>query len=1163
MRAHVSPLARSLIAASALVIPLAGPAAEAATPVYNDPPSYDGRQRAPATRPAPAPPLPAAVPLASEGLGPRTVVDDAGTAHIVWAEGGDQDGLADRVLYCRLKRGASACDIRHTLRAGPEDPANTDYIGPRIVRLGNQLVAFSQRYPIVIDKPDGGSSSTVWAWTSNDGGTTWSDPAVVGKRALGDMVVIGPSNDPSILNFQYDPFCGLCIQEYKSGEYSGSSGDLAARSNDAYYAQLDLDAAGVPVVSWVNLDGTTYLRRWSGQGSPIDPATWSQPVALPDSNETDMAGGPSGISLLTIPRDKRQFVLRKPGPGGFGAPVPVSPGSDSSPIFGAHEQDASGRYLAAWSERNEFAKIDGVWLRIAGATTGTTPDFASARRLSSGQMNGQIDLAATHDGGGFTVFNHTGGCCDHGEIVAAGFGNQAPNGKQGLGDIPGGGSQGSGTTCQQVKFGSFNATTAAGCFLHGTGDNSHLVVTGGEINLHGLRIIPEGRSKIIMDPRTLRLDTTGAVRVVVSNPTIGDITLWRGEIHRDLSAVRPGTNLFEFPIGEYATNVLGFGVGADVRIRLERDGVHIPLSLKLPPAFGGFAGNAELVATSERGLIVDSLHLELGPVPLGALIINKVELDYFGSGDVWRGRGSVTVPAGGTLDATVEFRMGDFNGARISFTPASPIPIGPFVYLLNINGGFTVDPVHIEAGARIGAGAAVNGVAPVNVNGLFEMDFPRNGPGNFKMSGTVEMFFFEIGNGFLQFQTDGYAAFGGQLGPYSIGPLNLDARTSGFVDAGSGQFGADLSGKVEICIDVELARPCAGAGADVAVSNAGFAACATLKVVEEFTGGVRFPWRDFGPEILANPAAATYALITHIAIPCNTDGYRVAPPRPASARVAQQGGTVVSVPRGVPSFTVLLFGDGGPPQVTASGPGGAVVRSGEKPTDTGFTARIGNLPATYLVLNKPRAGDWTIVPNQGSPAITQTQTSGGYEEATVSGRVTGRGRNRTISYRIRNLGHGQRVVFAERGRFGTNIVGSTAKRRGRLRFTIADARGGRRRVLAMVQKDGLETGRRTIGSYRAPGPVRPGKPRRVRARRKGKKVIVTWRPARGAQRHSITLRGRHGTSVGRFVGRRTRRVRFDRIRRDERLTVTVYGVSKKFRRGPVARRGVKAVRLPR
>jgi hypothetical protein len=1138
-----------------LVLALPAAAAHAQTPVYNDPPSYDGRQRAPVTKPQ-SPPRPQPVTLAGEGLGPHTVVDDAGTAHIVWAEGGDSDGLADRVRYCRLKRGTRACDASATLEAGPESSYNTDYLGPRIVRVGGQLVAFSQRYPVVVDKPDGGSSSTVWAWTSGDGGASWSDPAIVGKYALGDMAVIGPDDDPTILNFAYDPFCGLCIEAYKSGEYSGAAGDLAGRSNDAYYPQIELDR-GVPVVSWVNLDGTTYLRRWTGQGSVVDPATWTAPVALPDSNETDLSGGPSGLALLTVPRDKRQFVLRKVG-NGFGPAVPVSPGSDSSPIFGTVEQDAGGRILAAWSERNDFAKIDGLWLRTAAAGAGGQPALQPAERLVTGISNGQIDLAGTEDGGGFAVFNHTGGCCDHGEVVAAGFGNQAPNGKKGLGDVPGGGS--SGTTCQHVKFGSFTADAAAGCFLHGTGDSSHLVVTGGEINLHGLRIIPEGKSKIIMDPRALRLDTTGAVRVVVSSPLIGEITLWRGEIHRDLSAVRPGTNLFEFPIGEYATEVLGFDVGANVQIRLEKDGVHIPLSLKLPPAFGGFSGNAELISTTARGLILDSLHIELGPVPLGFLVINKVELDYVGAGDIWRGAGSVTVPAGGTLEATVEFRMGDFNSARIAFTPSSPIPIGPFVYLLRINGGFTVEPVHIEAGARIGAGAAINGSSPVIVNGLFEMDFPKKGPANFKMSGTVEVAFFEVGNGFLQFQTDGYAAFGGQLGPFSIGPLNLDAKVGGFVDAGSGQFGADLSGKVEICIDVELVRPCAGAGADVALSNAGFAACATLKVVKEFTGGVRFPWKDFSPEVLANPALATYALITHIAIPCNTDGYRVPAPRPASARVAQAGGTVVRVPGGVPSYTVLLVGDGGAPQVTATGPGGAVVRSGEKPTETGFTARVGNMAATYLVLTKPRAGDWTIVPNQGSAAIKQTLTAGGYRPATVRAKVTGRGRRHVIDYRVKNLGHGQRVVFAERGAFGTNIVGSATKPRGKVRFTIADAKGGRRRILAMVQKDGIETGRRTVGSYRAPGPIRPGKARRLRAARKANAVVVSWRPARGVERWSVTLRGRHGTSVGRFVTRKTRRLRFARIRRDERLTVTVVGVSKKLRRGPAAKTKLRAAR---
>ena len=150
-------------------------------------------------------PLPDPVSLAPEGLGAaRARRRRRHGAHRLGRGRPRTTGSPTALIYCRLKRGASACDVRHTLRAGPESPYNTDYGGPRIVRVGNQLVAFSQRYPIVVDKPDGGSSSTVWAWTSNDGGTTWSDPAIVGNRALGDMVVIGSSDSPVILNFAYD-----------------------------------------------------------------------------------------------------------------------------------------------------------------------------------------------------------------------------------------------------------------------------------------------------------------------------------------------------------------------------------------------------------------------------------------------------------------------------------------------------------------------------------------------------------------------------------------------------------------------------------------------------------------------------------------------------------------------------------------------------------------------------------------------------------------------------------------------------------------------------------------------------------------------------------------------------------------------------------------------
>jgi hypothetical protein len=90
--------------------------------------------------------------------------------------------------------------------------------------------------------------------------------------------------------------------------------------------------------------------------------------------------------------------------------------------------------------------------------------------------------------------------------------------------------------------------------------------------------------------------------------------------------------------------------------------------------------------------------------------------------------------------------------------------------------------------------------------------------------------------------------------------------------------------------------------------------------------------------------------------------------------------------------------------------------------------------------------------------------------------------------------------------------------------------------------------------------VRPGKVRKLRAKRKGNNVVVKWKGARGAQRYSITIHGRHGTSLGRFVGRKARKVKFAHVRRDERLKVAAFGVSKKLRRGPVARKNVRAAK---
>ena len=1137
---------------------LAAPAA--GRTVYRDPPGYKGITRAPSGRPLPDPtprPQPP-IALSDAGTFPDVLVDAAGTAHVVFNE--DRGDAADVVVYCRIKRATSGCDARSDLEwqkdYGAGDGPQYNIGGPpKIVQVGQLLVVFSHRYPTGSTKPDGTtSSSTVVAWTSADGGTLWSRPEIVGKWNLGQLVVVGAEDNPTVLNLGVDPLCdapgpaAACIEAFPSGQYSGAAGNLSSAKDDNYYENLTLDEQGRPVLATEDLGYDTHIRRWTGAGSPIDPATWSAPTTI-GADQISLAGGPAGVYLMGKPKtgygpyavsrlnpSGDQYAARRSRedqPGLRRGARPAAPGPD-------------GRLLAAWQQDQK-----GLQLITTGGRAGAVANFNPVQQVADGAANGQVSLGATADGGGFVAYNHTGGINGPGQVAIAGVGARTPTGVKGVSGADGGGvtAGGAGTSgsCRELSFGKFTAQAAGGCLLKGTGSHADEYVTGGELNLWGVRIIPEGSTKIIINPKTLELNTTGSVKVVVTAPApIGDVVLFRGELHRDLSKVVPGTDLFEFPTGLFKANVFGFDVSADIKVRLEKDGVHIPVDLKLPPALGGFSGHAELFADQKTGLHVTSLHIHIGPIALGALVINTIDLDYSGVADTWAGDGSITIAGAGTLDITARFVMGNFNEATLKFTPGTPIPIGPFVYLLEVGGGFKVDPVTINANATIGAGATVAGRSPVEVHGDFTMTFPKQGPADFRLKGTVGVFLFQLADGSLDFQSDGYAAFRGHAG-VDLGPLSIDAKMDGFVDATTGNYGAGLDGRVALCVKQPL-EICASATTAAAVSNKGFAVCVRFNPPDPFGGfeaGLTYPWADFKPIFVYSPYLFGVSLVAHVG-GCHTDEYRVPPPR---ARAAQAGATVVDVPAGLPSETILVAGTDGQPQITVAGPGGETLTSGQ-PSGAGTIFTAEGVNAAYVQLKAPKAGAWTITALPGSPAIAQVMQADGYAPASITGKLGGRGRARTIRYAIAHGGHGQQVSFREHGAFGTKELGAASRASGTLRFAPADAKGGKRTVEAVVSRNGLITDIHRIATYTAPGPVKPGAVSRLKVKRSGTNLTVSWRGARGATRYAVLLHGAHGTRLGRLVTARTHRTRFAAVRRDERVTVTVQALSAKLRRGP-------------
>jgi hypothetical protein len=555
---------------------------------------------------------------------------------------------ADVVVYCRIKRGASACDSRTDLAwdkpYGPgDDPRYNSGGPPKIVQVGGQLVVLSHRYPTIGDKPDGASSSTVVSWTSGDGGSSWSpQPTVIGKWNLGQMQVIGPADNPTILNVGVDPLCdapgpaALCVEAYRSGQYTAGANNLSTVKDENYYENLVVDEHGSPVVAAEDLARNAYVRRWTGGGSPSDPAMWTTGPSLP-MDQISLAGGPAGVYVMGKPQSGygpysvSRLVQGANGAYTGGSPASISPAQDD--VLGKLFEDPSGRLISAWEQRSV-----GLQMRATAGASGASPAFGSPTTVAPGATNGQIAVGATADGGGFVAYNHTGGVNAEGEIAVAGVGTQTPTGKPGIAGVQGNGitAGGAGTngSCQQLGFGSFTLDSAAGCLFKGTGSHADEYVTSAEVNLWGLRIVPDVGVKIVIDPRKLQIDTTGGVKVIVTAPApIGDVVLFHGTIHRDLSKVLPGTTLFEFPSGLFKANILGFNVSADIKVRLEKDGVHIPVDLALPKAFGGFSGHAELVADRATGLHVNSVHIHLGPIPLGALVINSIDIDYAGAGD--------------------------------------------------------------------------------------------------------------------------------------------------------------------------------------------------------------------------------------------------------------------------------------------------------------------------------------------------------------------------------------------------------------------------------------------------------------------------------------------------------------------------------------------------
>ena len=1156
----------TIVAGLLAFLPVAPAGAARRVPSYHSP-GYKGTTKLPNVTPTPIAPIT----LGAGGKLPSVLVDAAGTGHLLSAQDGGADS-PDLVSYCRLARGQKACASTSALT--PDAPAggasgpfegnfpggNHDTDGPIPIVQGNQLYLVDRRFPDAFTQPDGKTGeSNVFLWASQDGGQTFSGPAIIGDNQMGGgAVAYGGEDHPSIGTISRTQTGGTFFQGAGAGQFTRAKAQLGT-ADQAYDGGLAVDGA-LPVAVFDDLTPTTYVREWSGSGDVNDAGTWST-ASFPGASPR-IAGGPIGVFVLY--RDAlvdgnvlvRRIVAGQPS----GNPVKLA-GNVQNPTIA---EDANGGLAAAW--------VDAAGVELRTSTDGVT--WTPAQLIAPtppGGTIGDLVLAATADGGGFaTYIQNPVGAEGVGTVAASVFGTQRATGKPGLGQLPGGGigsqigDQLATTTCSEAKFGVVTARVGAGCFAHDKND-PNLDVSLGEVNINGIAIIPDAGVKIGIDPRLHTIDTTGAVSVVLKGQGL-NVTLWHGELHAKIPVAQPGYDLFDFNELK-PPDVAGFPIDGDVDVKLISGGVQVPVSLKLPGVFGGVTGSATLSATLDGGLNLDSLEFKVGDASFGAAELKDLDISYTRSGNVWKGSGTLNVPTGGklfNLALAVEFDDGNYkSGSFVVGLPYPGVPLDlndtpPQLYLTKGGLGFGLSPISLSGSIEFGitplytdAGAATPGADhdyAFTLDGGLTASF--GDPVKLTVTATGFLYKIQIADAKLVYSLPGSVTLTG-TSSYDLGVVAEQGTLQAIVDPRSNTFGGRIKSDLVIHVSklgLSSALPSSVLDSgditlpseDIAINNKGFGVYIPLGSGVPFVGTITYNWGD--PVPVVHPFVDV------------TDAYADGLPSASAAGAHAHAAAVEAfeVPSGAPAVAVDVTGDGGAPDVVLTAPDGTQVTPATALSAGTSVVAFGDPAAntTHVGLKNPAAGRWTVAQVPGSAvAVTGLRYVVGEAPPKVSATVGGRGATRTLTYHVQ-APKNVTVAFAEQTGKLFHRIGSAGGASGTLRFTPAIAAAGKRSIVALIDNGGLPHGRPVVASYVAPAPAAPTPAGRLRVTAGAKAFSVSFTAPRNALHTLVTIVATDGRHLQKVLPVRTHTLSIPVIGFKDGVRVSVAGIGATGRRGP-------------
>jgi hypothetical protein len=576
-------------------------------------------------------------------------------------------------------------------------------------------------------------------------------------------------------------------------------------------------------------------------------------------------------------------------------------------------------------------------------------------------------------------------------------------------------------------------------------------------------------------------------------------------------------------MGEFAASVEGFGINAQAKVVLTKDGVRIPVALDMPSYFGGITGQAELTVDAKSGLQLGSLNFAIADVDIGVLELQNAHVQY--GGGKWDGGATLVIPGPGiSVSANVHFADGAFNGGDFEVTEFPGVPVFTDVFLTKVRLGFQLKPTVFTGGVTFGFQPLVDRFT-IAVSGDFRIE--EGPPFAIQITGAGSVLGVQLATAFFRYSTDGTLIVRGDI---SIG----DPPDGWGIDGGVhfGIIGGDWGGefKLEGCGFATPFNNAICATVDSAANSKGIAVCIGD------VGSVSHDWADsiFDIEPHGGCVASDY-------LP------------PVGVRAVPRAGTATTtftVPSGAKAFDVALDGDGGIPNVTLTGPDGAAIAFGDP-----RSAKAAQMPGPpqmhvdYLDLRAPAAGTYTVHTAPGSPAITGLRVSRSYATPTARATVGGHGRRRTLRYTVKPVA-GVDVQFVEVGPAGDTIIGTAKGTKGKLRFRSGAGPGGRRTINARAVVDGLAQTSTVVARYTAPAIPKPQAVRHLRAARKSGSLRVSFKSAAGAKTYSVKVLLSDGRGLLRTLKASKHRLSVPKVGKHVRAKVTVTAIAFDGRHGP-------------